>query len=87
MLTVSFEEIVCRNCKKVSRRPAVWCGDEILEMNRACKHCGSDDTYRVDWCECCGEEHPAEEIEYFECDYMDEGVNICPKCKEEVYGY
>lgn len=86
-MTVSIERYICRQCKKVSRHPTVWYDDEILAVDKVCKHCGSDDTYRTEWCECCGEEHPAEEIEYFKPDYMDEGVNICPKCKEDVYGY
>lgn len=87
MLTVSLENFVCRDCKKASRCAVVWFAGEILKADTTCKHCGSGDTYRTAWCECCGEERPAEEIEYFECDFEDEGVNICPKCKEEVYGY
>lgn len=80
MLTVSFEEIVCRDCKKVSRRPAVWCGDEILEMNRACQHCGGDDTERYTYCDRCLRFMPAEEVET-----NAEGDELCQECYEETY--
>ena len=86
-MTVAFKMYHCRDCKKASNVPAVMWGHETLKVDSRCRSCGSDNTYEMDWCECCGRIFPFEQIEYFECDFEDEGRYICPECKENEYGY